>query len=117
MFPTQFNGIDCSPTNPDVCCVVGDGDPGQCVNNPGAWVVCTFDGGKTWNEQYSVLGNATLDYSFMELRFSSATEAWAIGGLANAGTTVSGVDPQLLVMSPTMMAMLMPIIMMMDEDG
>jgi len=74
-----FNAIDCLPNNPNWCCAVGDALHDSAT--PGARVLCTHNGGSTWNQTYIITGNTTVEYSLIEIRFNSQKEAWAVGGM------------------------------------
>jgi len=73
-----LNAIDCAPNNPNVCCAVGEALHDS--PSPGARVLCTTDG-STFNQTYLNAGNSTVDYSLMEIRFLTASEVWAVGGI------------------------------------
>eukprot|EP00048_Salpingoeca_helianthica_P014461 m.221809 g.221809 ORF g.221809 m.221809 type:complete len:410 (+) comp15890_c1_seq1:57-1286(+) len=76
-----FNGIDCSPADPNHCCAVGEGfaQPPVPSTEPGARIHCTRDGGATWNRTYWNPETASGAFSLMEIRFANATEIWAAG--------------------------------------
>jgi len=71
-----FNGIDCSPNNENNCCAVGEADGTE----GGGRIHCTADGGKTWTRNFWAPSTSTTHYSLLELRFSSDTDVWAVGG-------------------------------------
>jgi len=73
-----FNGIDCQPSNENACCAVAEADNDS--PTPGAQILCTLDGGKTWTQNLYAAGTSTQLYSLLEIRFVSDTEAWAVGG-------------------------------------
>jgi len=72
-----FNGIDCSPNNENNCCAVGEASD---TAESGARIHCTSDGGKTWTRTFWAPSTSKIHFSLIEIRFSSDTEAWAVGG-------------------------------------
>ena len=78
-----FNGIDCSPTDPNTCCAVGEGSDADA----GARIHCTTDGGKSWNRTFYSPSTSTVHYSLLELRYASDTEVWAVGGALEQRST------------------------------
>jgi hypothetical protein len=69
-----FNGIDCSTV--DNCCVTAENDDSTAY--AGAYIFCTNDSGKTWNQAYR---NATVGMSLLDLRSVGATGYVAVGGI------------------------------------
>jgi len=72
-----FNGIDCNPSNALNCCACAEGFGST---GAGARIYCTQDGGKTWNNTFFAPMTAKTQYSLMEIRFTTAMDAWAVGG-------------------------------------
>ncbi len=62
----------------------GFGDPPNPSTEPGARILCTHDGGKTWNRTFWAPQTASNAFSLMELRFANATEIWAVGAMIAA---------------------------------
>lgn len=82
-----FNGIDCQPSNADWCCACAESDSDSPV--PGARVLCTQDGGTTWKQNFYAPATSTYGYSLMEIRFTTDTDVWAVGGQLNAIDTTA----------------------------
>lgn len=73
-----FNGIDCNPSNALNCCACAEGFGSS---GAGARIFCTQDGGKTWNNTfYQAQTSSSKGYSLMDIRFTTAMDAWAVGG-------------------------------------
>jgi len=72
-----FNAIDCAPGDVNNCCAVGESDG---TDAAGGRIHCTTDGGKTWNRTFWSPNTDKVHYSLLELRYSSATDIWAVGG-------------------------------------
>jgi len=68
-----FNGIDCLDENR--CCAGAENDD----ENGAAYIVCTQDGGNTWNQ--TVVQNVTGS-SILDLRVVGTDGYWAVGGIA-----------------------------------
>jgi len=77
-----FNGIDCALDNAAICCAVAERAEEYPTGK--AVIVCTQDGGKSWNETFVAMNTQTAHYSLMELRYSSATDVWAVGAIISA---------------------------------
>ena len=75
-----LNQISC--WDEQTCCAAGESGGGH---DPAARIVCTYDGGVTWQETLKLPGIAE---SLIAIRFKSATEVWAGG--ATLGDDVLG---------------------------
>lgn len=66
-----FNQISCR--DEQTCCAAGESDGGA---NAGARILCSYDGGSTWEQNLMVPGAAE---SMFTIRFMTNTEVWAGG--------------------------------------
>lgn len=71
-----FNGIDC--LDEDSCCVAAECDGPPCNTAIAASILCTTNGGSTWNMNYAT--NVT-GASLLDLRVAGPSSYWAVGGV------------------------------------
>jgi hypothetical protein len=76
VLPSQFNGIDCQPSNPSWCCAVGEADSDSPVG--GARIHCTKDGGASWNRTFWAPITNSSAFSLMEIRYATDLDVWFV---------------------------------------
>jgi photosystem II stability/assembly factor-like uncharacterized protein len=75
-----FNGIDCSPSDPNHCCAVAETSDGP---QAGAYIYCTTDG-QNFKQTLAMPNTNVIHYSLIDLRFADDQTVWAAGGKLNA---------------------------------